>query len=60
MLCLSREKDQYIQIGEHITVKVLEFRADRVLLGIEAPRDVPILRAEIAEAVKRSKPTEAP
>lgn len=47
MLVLSRGKDSAIQIGPDITVKVLSIQRQRVQLGIEAPKDVRVLRDEL-------------
>ena len=53
MLVLSRKKDEKIVIGEQITVMVIEIRGDKVRLGIDAPREVPVHRQEVYEAIKR-------
>lgn len=52
MLVLTRRVDESIAIGDSITVTVLAVEGDRVKLGITAPREVLILRQEVAEAVK--------
>ncbi len=52
MLVLTRRVDESIAIGDSITVTVLAVEGDRVKIGITAPRDVVILRQEVAEAVK--------
>ena len=51
MLVLSRKVDQTIVIQDNITIKILEINGDRVKLGINAPRDVVILRQELREEV---------
>jgi carbon storage regulator CsrA len=48
MLLLERCLDTAICIGHNIKVKVLKTGAHRVLLGIDAPRDVPVWRDELA------------
>jgi len=48
MLVLTRKADQKIQIGPNITITVIEVKGRYVRLGIEAPRDVRIVRSEIA------------
>jgi carbon storage regulator len=48
MLVLSRKSGEGIQIGDRITVKVIESRGNRVRLGISAPEEVEILREEVA------------
>ena len=49
MLVLSRKKNESIIINDNITVTVIEIRGDKVRLGIEAPRDVCILRKELSD-----------
>jgi carbon storage regulator CsrA len=48
MLVLTRKADQKIQIGSNITITIIEVKGRYVRLGIEAPRDVRIVRSEIA------------
>jgi carbon storage regulator len=52
MLVLTRKVGEKITIGDNITITVLEISGGRIRFGIEAPRDVPILRAEIAPEQK--------
>ena len=52
MLVLTRKVDEEIKIGEHITVRIIEVDRGNVRLGIEAPRDVLILRKEVYERVQ--------
>lgn len=47
MLILTRRVDERIFIGEDITVCVLDIEGNRVRLGLEAPKEVAILREEI-------------
>ena len=58
MLVLSRKKNESIVIDERIVITVIEVRGDRVRLGIEAPRDVPIHRSEVYEAILRDMSVE--
>ncbi len=51
MLVLSRKKDEAIVINDNITIVVVEIRGDKVRLGIEAPREVPVHRQEVFEAI---------
>ncbi|MCL4112888.1 UNVERIFIED_CONTAM: hypothetical protein GTU68_025010 [Idotea baltica] len=48
MLVLSRKTGETIQIGENIFVSVVEVKGGRVRLSIDAPKDVRILREELA------------
>ena len=47
MLVLQRHTGQSIQIGEQIKIFFLKQRNGRMKIGIEAPKDVLILRSEI-------------
>ena len=47
MLVLTRKLNEAIQIGDHIKVTVLRVKGNSVRIGIEAPRDIRVLRAEI-------------
>lgn len=51
MLVLSRRVNQEICIGDNIRVMVIEIRGDKVRLGVAAPRDVPVHRREIYDAI---------
>lgn len=53
MLVLSRKKNESIVINDDITVVVVEIRGDKVRLGIEAPKEVPVHRQEVYEAIHR-------
>lgn len=52
MLVLSRRVGERLLIGDDIVITVIEVRSDGVRLGIEAPRDVRVHRAEVIEAVR--------
>ncbi len=51
MLVLSRKKNESIVINTDITVTVVEIRGDKVRLGIVAPKEVPVHRQEVYEAI---------
>ena len=52
MLVLARKIDESIVIGDNITVKIISIDKGVVKLGIDAPRDVSIIRNELLEDVK--------
>jgi carbon storage regulator len=53
MLVLSRKKDESIVINNDIRIVVVEIRGDKVRLGVEAPKEVPVHRREVFEAIAR-------
>jgi carbon storage regulator len=57
MLVLSRKIDESIIISDEIELIVVDIIGDRVKLGINAPKDVRILRSEIYKKVKENKKT---
>jgi carbon storage regulator len=52
MLVLSRKKNESIVIDDQIVVTVVEIRGDKVRLGISAPKEVPVHRMEVHEAIQ--------
>ncbi len=55
MLVLSRKKNESIVINDDITIVVVEIRGDKVRLGVEAPKEVPVHRNEVYEAIRRNQ-----
>ena len=55
MLVLSRQKDESIVIGDDIEITIVDVRGDKVRLGIEAPKSIPVHRREVYEAIQREK-----
>ena len=55
MLVLSRKKNESIVINDDITIVVVEIRGDKVRLGVEAPKEVPVHRREVYDAIKRAE-----
>ena len=47
MLVLSRHRDERIKIGDDIEICICDIRGDKVRIGIEAPRDVRVIRTEL-------------
>lgn len=55
MLILQRRKGESLRIGSDITITVTEINSDRVRLAISAPRETPITRSELLEAVQSNQ-----
>jgi carbon storage regulator len=55
MLVLSRKKDEDICIGSNVVVRIIEIRGDKVRLGVEAPKEIPVHRREVFDAIKREQ-----
>lgn len=47
MLVLSRKEGEKLVVGENITIVVSKISGNRVTIGIEAPRDVKVVRGEL-------------
>ncbi|MHC4462154.1 MAG: carbon storage regulator CsrA [Planctomycetota bacterium] len=56
MLVLTRRKGESIMVGEQIEVTVTDVRGDKVRLGINAPKSLPVHRKEVYEAIRRREP----
>lgn len=55
MLCLSRNFGEAIVIAGNVKVTVLKGRRGDVMLGIEAPQEVPVHREEVAARAETEK-----
>jgi carbon storage regulator len=55
MLVLSRKKNESIVINDDITIVIVEIRGDKVRLGVEAPKEVPVHRREVFDAIRRNE-----
>ncbi len=55
MLVLGRYKDESIIIGDDIKVTIVDVKGDKVKLGIDAPRSIPVHREEIYEIIQEEK-----
>ena len=54
MLVLSRKKNEKFLVGDDVEVVVVEIRGDKVRLGIDAPKDVPVHRREVYDAMNKN------
>ena len=55
MLVLSRQVDESIIVNDNIIITVLAIEGDRIKIGIDAPRDIPILRQELWQAINEQE-----
>jgi len=55
VLVLSRKQNQSLVIGDNIVITILSIDRDQIRLGIEAPRDITIMRQELYTAVKEQE-----
>ncbi len=55
MLILTRKELQVIKIGDDIVITVHRIKGNAVRLGIDAPKDVPVHRKEVADAIDRDR-----
>ena len=53
MLILTRKRNERIMIGDSIEVVIVDIRGEQVQLGINAPKDIPVHRREVYEAIVR-------
>jgi carbon storage regulator len=49
MLVLSRKVGERLFIGDNVVITITEIRGDKVRIGVEAPRDVRVLRQELKD-----------
>lgn len=54
MLVLSRKVGETIWIGEDVEIVVTEVKGDQVKLGINAPRNIDVIRGELRKEVSES------
>ena len=52
MLVLTRKAQEKIQIGDNIVLTILRVKGQAVRVGIEAPRDVRVLRSELPQSTQ--------
>jgi carbon storage regulator len=58
VLVLTRKSNQSIMIGDDIEVSVLAIMGEKVRIGIQAPRDVPVFRKEVYLEIQDEQPSE--
>lgn len=52
MLVLTRKLEESIVIGQDITITILSIEKDKVKIGIIAPREIPVVRKELFQAIQ--------
>ena len=57
MLVLTRKSNQSIMIGNDIEVSVLSIMGEKVRIGIQAPRDIPVFRKEVYLEIQQEEPS---
>ena len=55
MLVLTRQLNESIVIGKHITITVVRISGDSVRQGIDAPIEVPVHRREVFDAIAKAE-----
>ncbi len=58
MLVLTRKSNQSIMIGDEIEISVLAIMGEKVRIGIQAPRDVPVFRREVYLEIQQERAEE--
>ena len=58
MLVLTRKSNQSIMIGDDIEISVLAIMGEKVRIGIEAPRSVPVFRREVYVEIQEDQDTD--
>ena len=58
MLVLTRKSNQSIMIGDEIEVSVLSIMGEKVRIGIQAPRDIPVFRKEVYLEIQQERAKE--
>ncbi len=53
MLVISRKIGEKVKIGDNIEVIILSIDKNQVKIGIEAPKNISILRSELIEEIKK-------
>jgi carbon storage regulator len=60
MLVLTRKSNQSIMIGDDIEVSVLAIMGEKVRIGIQAPRSIPVFRKEVYIEIQNERAGETP
>jgi carbon storage regulator len=52
MLVLTRKLEERIVIGKDVIITILSIEKDKVKIGINAPREIPVIRKELFQAIQ--------
>ena len=55
MLVVTRKTDETIYIGDNIKITIVGAGTDKVSIGIDAPRDITVLRGELRDTIKENE-----
>ena len=55
LLVLTRKANQSIMIGDEIEISVLSVMGEKVRLGIQAPRNIPVFRTEVYLEIQQER-----
>jgi carbon storage regulator len=55
VLVLTRKSNQSIMIGDEVEVSVLAIMGEKVRIGIDAPRSVPVFRKEVYVEIQQGR-----
>lgn len=55
MLVISRKAGESLLIGDQIKISIISLGGDKVAVGIDAPKDIRIIREELAETIEANK-----
>lgn len=56
MLIFSRKLDESIIINNNIKITIVSLEDNRVKIGIDAPREIPVHRTEVYNKINKNKP----
>ena len=58
MLILTRRAEEKLVIGDDVTITILAVKGKKVLMGVEAPSEVPVHRQEIYQRILEERATD--